>query len=456
MVQSITLYGMECKDLMSSEREAYLRQLITAYAPGLSMNVGSGSMYLNRWGLQAQTKINEFYEGAIEYVLTSTDRKVLVFDFNTGAHTEPLNIVSDSTPVNLSSKKYMDLTSSQKNIIFEEFYRRAISQQQIIIDHHYGRQILSDTSTTPLVLDFLLWLHDRAKADTTRSTVNQAKKLLTDLETGFLVRDHSDADIILSHLLIRRSTDVTFLKKFGFLLSDIAMFNDHGFIASTSNTLAVLIGYYYFRAFEDYHIEHPETSFSQVHEALPNTLEWILDLSRKAASIEAVSSLVSFSENLHGLLLQKGLDLWQQASKSVSTLSMNLNSSNVINSESLEKGTFSCFNRICVASLSLDQKLDAFQVLQHFKGQRPEVIDGKQALVVITRTSSDVGPVTNIKLRSLNFNFDLTRVFNYFRETGLSSAGGRSSAGSLFGKSGQANVDSNLIFSIVSYLDANL
>jgi hypothetical protein len=128
------------------------------------------------------------------------DRPLRVFDFNMGVE----DLVENLHDGNSFQSDYRGFARGDSGRIFR-------------VDHHFEVDDLRSDSTTPMVLRWLLALHDDGDRETLK-TVAEARYLA----------DHCDVDIIFSHHLARHAADRSYLEEVGPAFAAGALINDYG------------------------------------------------------------------------------------------------------------------------------------------------------------------------------------------------------------------------------------
>jgi len=188
-------------ELDPEEIQRRLREIF----PQAGIQLNGNYLYLNR---SAVPNPDELISQLLEHLPQVKHRLVRIMDFNTSQipSLAANNIVTEDTDSQIRDTPRR-LTPSQQEILFSSFDRR--EGNIFHLDHHYDYPALATTSTTPILLDYLKWLHRKP----------YGSKKIKELQGSFAIMDHSDADILLANYLITKAGDLRFLDTYGDVLA---------------------------------------------------------------------------------------------------------------------------------------------------------------------------------------------------------------------------------------------
>lgn len=140
------------------------------------------------------------------------------------------NLIDEIAASRMGRRGYDALSAAERErFVFKPFLRSLLDPKTpaapIHIDHHYPYLALANTSATPLITDFTAWLIGQTQNQTLLSEPAEAALAL--LSNSFSVLDHTDPDIVLSHYVARNAHRKDWILRYGPLLKDVALFNDH-------------------------------------------------------------------------------------------------------------------------------------------------------------------------------------------------------------------------------------
>jgi len=215
------------------------REKLKRVYPQAVVDVTEDHVYVNRATIPEPDK---FFSRLYDYLLKiipPQGRRIAMLDTNPQGDDRfsGQNIVD---PLNVP-RFVSQWSDDVKDRIFEDYTGRLEHQNLLHIDHHYDHPLLPAISTTPLTMDFLLYLHRHNRQD-----------LISSLQRSFRIIDHSDADIVLSNFVLNTGLNLEYLQKNRDLLVQAAYFNDYLLIPEEKQMRdQVLLLYGILRSIED-------------------------------------------------------------------------------------------------------------------------------------------------------------------------------------------------------------
>ena len=229
------------------------------------------ALYVDRWSFTSDRSL----ELTLNHLINSVPagRPILIMDTNPNPKLwAEENIIPPSSDQRFPNRTYQTLTADERGELFAAYTARTFANLRVharpilIVDHHFKSRLLKDASTTPLIVDYLTWLDQATPTDATRA-VRAA------IRTATLVRDHSDADIVLANFAARLNADD--LADFGPLIRRIALFNDHGTLDPNLSPIErreVTLGYRVLLGLEQYIPAGASGAFARALVDLPDLL----------------------------------------------------------------------------------------------------------------------------------------------------------------------------------------
>lgn len=370
---------------------------------------------------------------------------LLDFSMENDAAVKARNIITQAVDQALSSRAYAALTDVEKSdLIFKPLRERLRSSPGILhVDHHYPLPSLAATSTTVLLSEFLNWLHTEGEV-----------ALLDTLSRGIGVMDHSDADIVLAHFLMRHARDGELLKTHGKLLAGTALYNDYiQEPAGSVRTRAEVRSFFNILQTLDEEIADGTISIGQAHSEVLDAIRLVERLRRELPNEEtdlelALVKLIQNRDRSYSPSEERVLELfltgYQTYAQDVTALAS-------LERESLtakNAGTFEVAPNqipvdsirksgpVLVAFLSEATPLHELSVFKRFlESKDSSLLDGVTYLI-----ASVVNPITGarfMKIRTLLGRGSIDPYYPRLKAAGF-EAGGRSAAGATaYGKAGK-------------------
>ena len=261
--------------------------------------------------------------------------------------------------------------NDRERLIYEPLARRlsrADGPLFLHVDHHYAPELLATTSTTPLLVDFLLYL-EKVGQDA----------LIRRLQRTFAIMDHSDADIVLANYVLRRAGEPGFLGSHEALLKGAAILNDYQReIATTPKARADVEFLYNVAVAIDKRIADGKLRYRGAFEKLDEAIAFI-DRGRDAADADGAGSLELAREGaadyaqdveaLEPLLAEATVDAGgRQALKSA-------------DAGEIRPGTIRRVGPLIVVYLDEGERaIGNGSILRHLKSIRPSLLNGAYAI----------------------------------------------------------------------------
>ena len=424
--------------------------------PGVEFVVTESSLAFDRWSLPVGIAFQEVLQHAIHLARHNGLRSTLILDTNPDAEKwRSSNLITLQDDSLYPDRDYATLARQGREAIFSRFAQRILDEMKkpepvvAIIDHHFSSPLMASTSTTPMTVDFLLWLHEQPDTEDRR-------RLTEFFVNGFVLRDHSDADITLSNFALRSAGRPEVLKKWGALIKAVALYNDHLVLPEVSeglDTREIVLTYHLVRAFEDYIPKHLGQGFETFIDGLPRYLEWIRDLASQSQESQVSRFLVQALEGLVDGSFKRGGDLALAEELLIQELHRVRTMAAVLEKIVVRGQISAAQGQLEVAELSRDvvgslQKRgpvfaafvppessdipDGNEGLMFMRQNVPELLKGTALFLLVTRE----GPTASrwqVKLRALG-GFVLDPLLPHLRSMG---GGGRSGAGRLYGAAGK-------------------
>ncbi len=427
-------------------------------------------LYFNRFSITPDRDRDQIYSEIVQSALKDKNAgSVLVMDFN--ASHEPMlaqNIFDGNHPEIVQNKTYHELTQTEKDLLFNDFFHRVLNQIKstgrayVVIDHHFPLKALSDTSTTILLLDLLEWVYRVKIAGIIQNA--EAKSFIQVFTDGFAIRDHADADIVLSNWVARNASNPHLLQTQGWLLRKTVLFNDYIELPLDASTLerSQILWFYAVLDSIEHQIQNQELtyerSFDIVSEALSlldrlskekNAQTDILKLSVKAAKAGTSEKELQILARVH--TYQEALT---QKYLKIENVFLNLRTTKNLSAESFDPGKVIVDDAFIVAFLPEDStEIHASKVYQYLIERRPDLSSGRKALIAML---PETDGSYHIKMRAFSPDVSFDRVYPDLKTRGLKRLGGRSRAGTACVSAQGASQAKDDILKVLSSLRANL
>lgn len=212
------------KEILAEDRPlAQVEKELRALYPDAKISLSAEGFYAEREKVGRDA--NGFFQAVYAFLRSHPDlakekRRFVVLDTNFREKTlEGANAVNPEADETVRNGVYEKLSEEEKDLLFEALASRVAEDGGVIhLDHHYDLPVLSQTSTTVLVVDFLRYLRRQGEA---------GKKLIREIQGSFRVVDHADADVLLSYFAVQKANEEGFLDRNGDFLRDAAILNDH-------------------------------------------------------------------------------------------------------------------------------------------------------------------------------------------------------------------------------------
>ncbi len=417
-----------------------------------SFSLEAGTLhYFNRKKVENQkTELNQKLANLIlagkDVLILDTNPKISIY--------EELNIVNPMAAAKLKNEAYQLLSTEKKEeYIFRPFFERMLTAAKskhkmgfiIHIDHHHDIATIDSTSTTVMTADFLEWIY-KAKEQKVISKDN-ASVVLEFLSNADGILDHSDADILLSHLLMLNAKDRNFIFRNSDLFKATALFNDYLLETSTDLKSNAKMRSFFF-VIDGIDRELAKTSNSiqamaQIKEALIliERFENMRTPSEKydadfAAWLSQTPQLSAEDQNLVSFFNSgykdqvKNFELVSKLHDASQSDEFKISSAHMIS----KPGLYS-LGKLLIAYPQT--KFDSSDMFLGLKNIAHANLNGAQVLVTVS--AEPQGP-TFVKLRTLHPHFDLNPVYSHLKNIGI-AADGRAKAGSgAYGMSGATNL----------------
>lgn len=400
---------VEARELFTS-----CEKLLRIETQTIRLESAGRGVYFNRWKLPHGVQFTE----VLTALINKAKGPVLLFDTNPSSETWGDRNIVPTDFITAKSKAYADLSPVEKAWLFGDFAQKMISakgKSVFIFDHHFDSKLLARTSSTPLILDFLEWL-DRD------FDPGQAKRVRSYLRSALVLRDHSDADIVLANLALELMDQPSVRAELGPFMRQIALYNDHLHLdpeLTPKEAHRVYQGYQLMLAVEKWIERPPYGSFARALKLLEPALRHIQDPDFK---------LPKTSKDLKQVIQD-----YEAGAKEDEKLRERIE-------KMMNKG-----NRVDLRGEVLVLRYKASEEipsgsdsLRHLLELAPEVMKMVKVLVVVCSREVS-GPeelLHYIKIRGVDPDFNLDPVL---REASLHypAAGGRAGAGSLYPPSGR-------------------
>jgi len=219
-------------DLAMERFESLLKEQLRDIPSDLDM--ADGNLYVDAERLRdlSMSLYSGLFEVVYPYLANHPEfagRMFHAVDFNWGtAALAERNIVNQAVAATIEGRVlYRDLDDPQRREkIFIPYTEHLKSSKGNLFhaDHHYPHYFLSVTPSTELALDFALHLH--AEGD--------KEDLLGRLSRSFGMLNHTDADIMLAHFVMRHAADRDFLETHKDLLKGVVRFHDFSMAMPTA------------------------------------------------------------------------------------------------------------------------------------------------------------------------------------------------------------------------------
>lgn len=427
----------------------YISLKVTAFAATLSLDCDGyllkldrtpTGLYFNRWNFDSQVRPTSVFQKVIDSI--DPHLPILILDTNPEPNLWlPHNIVDSMATKVLGGLPYSQLTIQQRDLVMDLFASRVLEQLHLrtnrifIFDHHFDSPVLSDTSATVLILDFIGWLQRQPE-----SPRKQAIHSL--LRDHVAIRDHSDIDIILANFSIRLAERPQELNRWSSLLKRIALFNDYGHLDSALDRKQmnqVLAAYHLLFCFEDWIATRMNGGFDWALDRIPDLLEItetlniesdpLLDLIAhwKARNVEKAWHLDGFLQSLEKQWMDsQRLSLLIEQSLSV-------------------PGLLEISHRVLTLWIAPQfyRPFNSLDIIRYLKRFHPDLVSQSEVLIFVYSELKDQKTFHHVKLRSVNSSLRLDPIFEEVRKRQW-GGGGRSGAGGLYAPTGNSNTSTQL------------
>nr|MBP9865000.1 hypothetical protein [Candidatus Omnitrophota bacterium] len=453
---SLALARAEVRTMAASSDEEMFRQLETLFSesnlsldqlqsrlrsilpPAAQVTLTEKYFYANRKKIpNADRFFKMLFDYLSQHETIGNQRMIRVQDFNfKDAQVGAANIAYAQTPMAVRDKAYQMLTPAEREVMFGEFLSRLKANPKVFhIDHHYDFPVLASTSTTVLLIDFLLYLH-----------AQQEEALIGALHTrSFALMDHADADILLSHFVMEHANDADFLQANQKILSATVLFNDYLVMPQDAAVQsAMLIFYYTFLAIEENVVSGVWTYDEGLRKA-GLALAFGLRMAQTQSAAQLYTTLQA-NRDRHAQETEKEFAalFFRGAKRDFDNRAVLQNMVNLGNFDStdLVPGMVRKMGPILFFYVADDEPKEIWSssAYQYLLTERPDLLKGISAIVVSTPVSAAEStsgkPARLFKIRTFmdedGHFLNLSEPFwKGLREQGYKEAGGRGMAGSL-------------------------
>jgi hypothetical protein len=382
------------------------------------------SIYFDRWNLARGVAADSVLSQLIHE--QSAKGPVVIMDTNPSAKTwQPQNIFTAEADRLMPNRKYSQLTDGEKAALYQNFLERISAQHAqreslvLFFDHHFDSHLLLDASTTPIVVDFLLWLQEQ-KSD-------KALEMHQILRNSTILRDHSDADIVLANFAMGLLDQPELLRQWAPLLRSIALYNDHLYLSPSQTTLQqteALAGYELLLAMEKWIPTQPPGGFVQGLSMIPHVLELVQTFARLniPAGSDVLPEIIAAWPQLETRLTAPLAQILPQLEE------------NWQNRQNLQKlmtqADFKTFDDVLLVHFPplTGPKVSNVDLIRYLEADRRDLVTGMRVLVVLS-SRAEQPEVYSVKIRALGAAVDLTPIFQKMLGLGY-PGGGRAGAGS--------------------------
>jgi len=285
----------------------------------------------------------------------------------------------------------------------------------------------------PYPLDYLQWLKEQPQG----ADVKLVKEAL---ENGTVLRDHSDADIVLANFALTLMNHPKELAYWAPLIRRIALFNDHAYLDKKLNRkerLEAILGYYVMTAFEKLIPQKRPGGFDWAVGEVAGYLTLVRDSVHQMDSGEndPLGRFMSLLDDGNTIQRPKSLGLVLPFIKKEA-----LDQKEV--SDQLEgmlrdgQGISRIKDTLVVHFSPSRSRPNGMGVLRFVLSRTLPVWQGAKVLVVVGHEIKSDGVYDHVKIRSLDPSYDLTRLFEVMK-TKRFPGGGRATAGGLYGPAGE-------------------
>jgi len=357
------------------------------------------------------------------------------------------NIINPDTDPQIRNTPYGQLTLEQKNAIFTILSHR--KENIFHLDHHYDFPVFATTSTTPMLLDYLKWLHQQPGG----------LEKIKELQGAFAFMDHSDTDILLANYLITKANDLRFLQSFGDILAQAALLNDYG-INPKDNRGSIVFNV---TSILEKEIYGGKLTFPQAFELIDQTIHFAQRfsyLSEKGLADEIRHRTVVLDDK-EAVIARHFLEGVQSYLKDMEQLTIMFNASTRnLHNKDIVPGEFRRMKNILFVYVKDGQEeIGNMSVLRFCQSVHPELLAGLSAVVTSSPASKSSSGRT-IKVRTFikkdGSFFNLSeRIWKQFAALGYGTPGGRALAGA-FGKEPLQGLTQEDIAKIANSIDAIL
>lgn len=337
-------------------------------------------------------KILDYFQKYPELV---EGKVIRILDFNlSNASTGSGNLLASSnlvTDEDLKGMDYDNQTLLQRQVFFERFGKRIAQSGILHVDHHYAGKL---PSTTVMLVDYLLYLHQNGRTEEIRQIQ----------ENTFGLMDHFDTDILLANYVIQRAGDLEFLKNNENILKAVVRLNDFGTIPSRSKARRQTdIFFNVLQAIES-KLLNAEMDLAGAYEMVDATLEFSKQMGQSYSSQALFAGIADGSILLSNVntdvlaLFQKGMAAYERQAVEFRKVFAN---GVIVNPKSMEAGNAYRMGSVLTIYSPDDAPQEyGLYALRYLQNEQPDALIGV-GLIVLSSPEPGAAPIGTDKPRYL-------------------------------------------------------